>query len=335
MRELQHQNLIRFFAAQCKPPDLCIVMELMLGSLADLLYGKLSKGVEETLKPRRQLSIVKGIAGGMHFLHDHGICHRDLKSANVLFNRHLDVKLCDFAFSKFKQQASISAKFETSVGTPAWMAPEVLRGDEYTLLADVYSFGVIIWEIVCCEAPFKDLNRFQIIFQVGTQGVLLKLPSDTAPIWVAIANACWREKPPTVKSRRPTFRQIVEVLAVTQEQMKAGQPLSDGCGIAAWDAAEVTRESEYVREMGTLVHAEALSPGIHAGIAEDPHREAAAVDDEAMEGSEDATTVPVAPADPDALRPADVPLARACPRRALSGSAMQSPPPESPRGDGA
>lgn len=326
MRELQHVNLIRFFAAQCKPPDLCIVMELMLGSLSDLLYGKLSKGVEETLTPKRQLSIVKGIASGMYFLHDHGICHRDLKSANVLFNRHLDVKLCDFAFSKFKQQASMSARFETSVGTPAWMAPEVLRGDEYTLLADVYSFGVIVWEIMCREAPFAGLNRFQIIFQVGTQHVLLQLPKGTPSIWVAIANACWREKPPVFKSRRPTFRQIVEVLTTAQQQLKTGVSLNDGCGMAAWDAAEVVRESEYEREMNSFTH----SPGIHAGIAEDPHTEAEAVVAEAAaQDSEQATSV--APADPDALRPADIPLARASPRTFSSGALL--PPPESPPGD--
>lgn len=333
MRELQHVNLIRFFAAQCKPPDLCIVMELMLGSLADLLYGKLSKGVEETLKPRRQLSIVKGIASGMHFLHDHGICHRDLKSANVLFNRHLDVKLCDFAFSKFKQQASMSARFETSVGTPAWMAPEVLRGDEYTLLADVYSFGVIVWEIVCREAPFTELNRFQIIFQVGTQGVLLEFPSGTAPIWVAVANACWREKPLTAKSRRPTFRQIVEAMTATQRQLKEGVSLSDGCGMAAWDAAEVVRESDYVQEMAALgLDAKLQLPALHEGIVEDTEGETRATDDETAQVDSTAT---VTPADPDAA--VDIPLARASPKRALSASviAASHPPPASPRGDNA
>jgi len=339
MRELQHANLIRFFAAQCKPPDLCIVMELMLGSLSDLLYGKLSKGVEETLKPKRQLAIVKGVAAGMLFLHDHGVCHRDLKSANVLFNRHLDVKLCDFAFSKFKQQASMSARFETSVGTPAWMAPEVLRGDEYTLLADVYSFGVILWEIVCREAPFAELNRFQIIFQVGTQGVQLQLPSGTATIWVAISKACWREKPAAAKSRRPTFRQIVDVLSAAQEQLKTGVSLDAGAGMEAWDASEVVREEEYTREMRALgVQAESELPALHAGITEDLQGEAEAAEDD-EDTQRNAETV-VTPADPDAA-PA-TPLARVTPRRGLSSPAMQSPvaapssppPPVSPR-DGA
>ena len=111
--------------------------------------------------------------------------------------------------------------------------------------------------------------------------------------------------------------------------MKAGQPLSDGCGMAAWEKAELKRESEYAREMSTL-DARAHPPGICAGIAEDPHREAEAADEEATEHA-----ASVEPADPDRLRPADVPLARASPRRALSASMMRSPPAESPRGDGA
>ena len=141
MRQLQHVNLVRFFGASDTAPNLCIVMELMRGSLADLFYGKLSKGVEKMLTPQRQLSVLRGVTSGMLFLHAHSVIHRDLKSANVLFDKQLRIKLCDFAFSKFKLAAAAqtTAAFESSVGTPAWMAPEVLRGDEYTLRADVYS----------------------------------------------------------------------------------------------------------------------------------------------------------------------------------------------------
>ena len=92
MRQLQHANLVRFFGAQCKPPSLCIVMELMNGSLTDVLYGKLSKGVDKTLTAGRQLSVMKDIAGGMQFLHAHSVIHRDLKSANCLVNRQFQVR---------------------------------------------------------------------------------------------------------------------------------------------------------------------------------------------------------------------------------------------------
>ena len=72
----------------------------------------------------------------MRFLHKNHICHRDLKSHNVLYDKQLNIKLCDFAFSKFKATLEKkSVRFESRVGTPQWMAPEVLRGEEYTFSA--------------------------------------------------------------------------------------------------------------------------------------------------------------------------------------------------------
>ena len=79
----------------------------------------------------------------------------------------LRIKICDFAFSKFKQQLEQkSIVFESRVGTPQWMAPEVLRGDDYSFSADLYSFGVIVWEMVHRIAPFKNMHQAAIICQV-------------------------------------------------------------------------------------------------------------------------------------------------------------------------
>ena len=226
MRELQHVNLVRFFGAQMKPPSLCIVMELMKGSLADLLYGKLSKGIEKTLPPCgiRTLSVLQDIAAGMCFLHSHSVIHRDLKSANVLFNRQLQVKLCDFAFSKFKASSGVnsvgvpaSAAFESTVGTPAWMAPEVLRGDEYTMRADVYSYGVLVWETMARRQPWRELNGFQIISAVGMEGRTLKMPQGAPLLWWRVAAACWDRNPKC----RPTFVQIDEVCRAAVAQLTA------------------------------------------------------------------------------------------------------------------
>jgi hypothetical protein len=107
LRNLNHDNLLRFYGACIKPPHLCIVTELLVGSLMSLLYGKQSKrpdGTAVEMGDKRQLHIAHGIANGMAFLHSHSVAHRDLKSANVLYDRGLNVRLCDFAFSKFKQQ---------------------------------------------------------------------------------------------------------------------------------------------------------------------------------------------------------------------------------------
>lgn len=204
---------------------------------------------------------------GMDFLHAHSVCHRDLKSANVLFDRQLKVKLCDFAFSKFRRIQSeaegetAEAKFVSSVGTPAWMAPEVLRGEEcvaavtgmhacrqafdacvmlphqqttrqcacvcarvrfcrrYTLKADVYACGIILWELQSKRRPFADLNSFQIINQVGMEGKRLEMPTDCPPVWSALANRCWDSQP----HLRPTFAQLEEEFKNAEEEARRQQ----------------------------------------------------------------------------------------------------------------
>ena len=166
LRNLNHINLVRFFGS-CgqSPPEgqLAILMELMHGSLASLLYGDNSvapNGAKVQMTDKRLFAIGKGIANGMNFLHKHNVCHRDLKSHNVLYDKQLNIKLCDFAFSKFKQQLEQkSIIFESRVGTPQWMAPEVLRGEDYSFSADLYSFGVIIWEMVHRVQPFAGMHQ--------------------------------------------------------------------------------------------------------------------------------------------------------------------------------
>eukprot|EP01052_Picozoa_sp_SAG31_P010214 SAG31_NODE_552_length_14204_cov_14.295356_8_plen_484_part_00 len=162
LRNLNHDNLLRFYGACTRAPNLCIVTELLVGSLSNLLYGSQSKRRDGTVVPigmKRQLHIAHGVANGLAFLHSHSVAHRDLKGSNVLYDRQLNVRLCDFAFSKFKQQQSGMA---SQVGTPAWMAPEVLRGEEYSLSADMYSYGVVLWELTQRREPLKHLNQYAV-----------------------------------------------------------------------------------------------------------------------------------------------------------------------------
>ena len=226
LRNLNHHNLVRLYAVCSAPPHLCILTELMTSSLDNLLYGK---GSKNELTERRQVRIAHGIANGMAFLHRNGVCHRDLKSPNVLYDRDLNIKLCDFAFSKFKDglEKGHNAQMDSRVGTPAWMAPEVLCGEPYSHKADVYSFGVILWEILHRTRPFKDLNAWAIAYQVGMQGRRLPIPYENpskqgeVPAIVAYMMAeCWHPE-----KNRPTFETILEMLQPMQEAVADEKPL--------------------------------------------------------------------------------------------------------------
>jgi hypothetical protein len=163
----------------------------------------------------------------------HNVCHRDLKSANVLFDKQLRIKLCDFAFSKFKPADEDSANLRTQVGTAAWMAPEVLRGDDYSVKCDVYSFGVILWEMIERRQPFRELNHFQLLSFVGIEGNTLAMPADAAPLWRATAAACWAGSP----RQRPSFEELEGVFRAASVQVAAGCALVPVAAAAAVDDA--------------------------------------------------------------------------------------------------
>lgn len=133
---LRHPFIIQLLAASTRGPKFCLVMELATGgNLSDFLRKRFGRRLCHAL----QVAFLKDIAIGMNFLHDEGILHRDLKSANVLVCERHQLKLCDFGLAKIKAENSSKV---TRVGTAPWMAPEVLRGPggNSTEQSDVYRY---------------------------------------------------------------------------------------------------------------------------------------------------------------------------------------------------
>ncbi|CAM0953185.1 unnamed protein product [Alopecurus aequalis] len=206
MKSLRHPNIVLFMGAVTEPPNLSIVTEyLSRGSLYKLLHRS---GARDVLDERRRLNMAFDVAKGMNYLHRRSppIVHRDLKSPNLLVDKKYTVKVCDFGLSRLKANTYLSSK--SLAGTPEWMAPEVLRDEPSNEKSDVYSFAVILWELMTLQQPWCNLNPAQVVAAVGFKGRRLEIPKDLNPQVAALIESCWANEP----WRRPSFANIMETL---------------------------------------------------------------------------------------------------------------------------
>ncbi|KAI3471857.1 hypothetical protein Pfo_028510 [Paulownia fortunei] len=228
MKRLRHPNIVLFMGAVTEPPNLSIVTEyLSRGSLYRLLH---KPGAKETMDERRRLSMAYDVVciqillqRGMNYLHKHNppIVHRDLKSPNLLVDRKYTVKVSDFGLSRLKANTFLSSK--SAAGTPEWMAPEVLRDEPSNEKSDLYSFGVILWELATLQQPWGNLNPHRLVVAaVGFKGKRLEIPRDMNPHVAAIIEACWANEP----WKRPSFSSIMETL---RPLIKSPPPTQPGC----------------------------------------------------------------------------------------------------------
>ncbi|KAE9592437.1 putative protein kinase TKL-CTR1-DRK-2 family [Lupinus albus] len=206
MKRLRHPNIVLLMGAVIQPPKLSIVTEyLSRGSLYELLQ---IQGIGSSLNERCRLRMAYDVASGMNYLHQMRppIVHRDLKSPNLLVDDTYTVKVCDFGLSRTKANTYLSSK--TAAGTPEWMAPEVIRGEPSNEKADVFSFGVILWELVTLQQPWRQFNSSQVVAAVGFMGKRLEIPSHANPRVAALIELCWDTEP----WRRPSFSYIMKYL---------------------------------------------------------------------------------------------------------------------------
>ncbi|ESQ55037.1 hypothetical protein EUTSA_v10024532mg [Eutrema salsugineum] len=201
MKKLRHPNVLLFMGAVCSEEKSAIVMEyLPRGSLFKILHNS-----NQPLDKKRRLRIGLDVARGMNYLHRRNppIVHRDLKSSNLLVDRNWNVKVGDFGLSKWKNATFLSTR--SGKGTPQWMAPEVLRSEPSNEKCDVFSFGVILWELMTTLIPWDRLNSIQVVGVVGFMDRRLDLPEGLNPRIASIIQDCWQTDP----AKRPSFEEII------------------------------------------------------------------------------------------------------------------------------
>lgn len=213
MRKVRHKNVVQFIGACTRPPNLCIVTEFMSGgSVYDYLHKQ--KGA---FKLPSLLKVAIDVSKGMNYLHQNNIIHRDLKAANLLMDENEVVKVADFGVARVKAQTGVMT---AETGTYRWMAPEVIEHKPYDHKADVFSFGVVVWELLTGKLPYEYLTPLQAAIGVVQKGLRPTIPKHTHPRLAELLERCWQHD----STLRPDFSEIIEILQqITKEVVEEGE----------------------------------------------------------------------------------------------------------------
>ncbi|XVE87267.1 hypothetical protein DITRI_Ditri18aG0103100 [Diplodiscus trichospermus] len=208
LSRMNHENVVKFVGASLKP-TMMIVTELMKGNtLQRYLWSVRPKRLELKLS----ISLALDISQAMEDLHANGIIHRDLKPSNLLLTEDkMHIKLADFGLAREEVMGGMTCE----AGTYRWMAPELYRREplpvgakkHYDHKVDVYSFSIVLWELLTNKAPFKERDNVTVPFSVtkNERPNVESLPRDIA----SLLQSCWAEEP----KARPEFKEITVSLA--------------------------------------------------------------------------------------------------------------------------
>eukprot|EP00931_Biecheleriopsis_adriatica_P059624 TRINITY_DN35708_c0_g1_i1.p1 TRINITY_DN35708_c0_g1~~TRINITY_DN35708_c0_g1_i1.p1 ORF type:complete len:316 (-),score=28.93 TRINITY_DN35708_c0_g1_i1:32-979(-) len=219
LTKVEHANLVKLFGV-CEPDstseELWIITELCKGCTCFELLHQRCEEIDLTFT--QQLKMIADVAMALNYLHNFSpkIIHRDLKSLNLLLADEVQspsdvphVKVCDFGVAKLEESGGWG-KMTLQAGTKHWMAPEMWVSSDYDEKVDVYSFSMVIFEIICLEVPFEDEepNDVQTIVLRGGRPDMEAIPVTCPQPIVELMVHCWKQQP----TERPDFNHIIERL---------------------------------------------------------------------------------------------------------------------------
>ncbi|XP_037474433.1 serine/threonine-protein kinase STY13-like [Triticum dicoccoides] len=200
----------------------CVVVEYVAGGT---LKTFLVRNRRRKLAFKVVVQIALDLARGLSYLHSMKIVHRDVKPENMLLDKSGTVKIEDFGVARIEPRNPNDMTGQT--GTLGYMAPEVLNGHPYNRKCDVYSYGICLSEIYCCDALHPDLSYSEMIAAVVSQNLRPKIPWCCPSAFASIMKRCWDANP----DKRPEMEEVVSMLEAI-DTSKGGGMIPDqdrGC----------------------------------------------------------------------------------------------------------
>ncbi|GFP86018.1 serine/threonine-protein kinase ht1 [Phtheirospermum japonicum] len=238
--KLDHPNVTRFVGAsmgtsQFKIPSknpsegyttlpsraCCVLVEFLTGgTLKNFLY----KNRKKKLALRIVIQLALDLSRGLSYLHSKKIVHRDVKAENMLLDNNRTLKIADFGVARVEAQNPRDMTGET--GTLGYMAPEVLDGKPYNRKCDVYSFGICLWEIYCCDLPYPDLSFAEVSSAVVRHNLRPEIPRCCPSSISNVMKKCWDANP----EKRPDMDEVVRWLEAIDTSKGGGMIPEDQAG---------------------------------------------------------------------------------------------------------
>ncbi|XP_071701307.1 uncharacterized protein [Rutidosis leptorrhynchoides] len=203
-----HKNIIQFYGVCIDDVHgLCVVNKLMDGgSVHDRIVVKKKK-----IQLKEIVRIAADVAEGIKFMNDHGVAYRDLNTQRILLDKNGNACLGDMGIVSTCKSDGEAMEYETD--GYRWLAPEIIAGDPETVtetwMSNVFSFGMVVWEMVTGEAAYAALSPVQAAVGIAACGLRPDIPKDCPQNLRWLMNKCWNNNP----SKRPPFSEILLLLA--------------------------------------------------------------------------------------------------------------------------
>ncbi|CAK9137777.1 unnamed protein product [Ilex paraguariensis] len=217
--KLDHPNVTKFIGAIRGTPELkiktdegemrmpsnvcCIVAEYLPGGT---LKSYLIKNRLRQLPFKVVMQLALELARGLSYIHSKKIVHRDIKTDNILLDKNHNVKITEFGVSRV--EALNPNEITGQTGIVHYMAPEVLRYEAYNRKCDVYSFGICLWEIYCCDIPYSKLGHFEQASSAVNKNTRPKIPRRCPSSLSEVMKKCWDADP----KNRPEMEEVARML---------------------------------------------------------------------------------------------------------------------------